>query len=47
MKPINFRPMKELFQNVFFKMFVILVLILLLIIPTVMVQELIDERTQR
>ncbi|MFN5148521.1 MAG: cell envelope integrity protein CreD [Flavobacteriia bacterium] len=39
--------MKELFQNVFFKMFVILVLILLLIIPTVMVQELIDERTQR
>lgn len=39
--------MKELFQNVFFKMFVILILIMVLIIPTVMVQDLIDERTQR
>ena len=39
--------MKELFQNVFFKMFVILILILLLIIPAVMVQDLITERMLR
>lgn len=39
--------MKELFQNVFFKMFVILVLIMVLIIPAVMVQDLINERMLR
>lgn len=39
--------MKELFQNVFFKMLVIFVLILVLIIPAVMVQDLIHERMLR
>ncbi|MBL1280352.1 MAG: cell envelope integrity protein CreD [Fluviicola sp.] len=39
--------MKELFQNVFFKMGMILVLILLLLIPAYMVQNLIYERAQR
>ncbi len=40
-------PMKNLFQNVFFKMGVILVLILILLIPAVMVQDLIHERMLR
>ncbi len=39
--------MKELFENVFFKMFVILVLVLLLAIPAIMVQDLITERMER
>ena len=39
--------MKDLFQNVFFKMLVIFVLILVLIIPAVMVQDLIEERMLR
>lgn len=39
--------MKELFQNVFFKMFVIFVLILILSIPAFMVQGLIHERMMR
>jgi inner membrane protein len=39
--------MKELFQNVFFKMFVIFILILILIIPAIMVQDLITERMLR
>lgn len=39
--------MKELFQNVFFKMFVIFVLIMILAIPAVMVQNLIQERMLR
>ena len=39
--------MKELFQNVFFKMGMIVVLILLLLIPAYMVQNLIHERTMR
>ncbi|MDB4324470.1 cell envelope integrity protein CreD [Crocinitomicaceae bacterium] len=39
--------MKELFQNVFFKMGMIVILILLLLIPAVMVQGLIHERMSR
>ena len=39
--------MKELFENVFFKMGMIVVLILLLLIPAYMVQNLIHERTMR
>lgn len=39
--------MKELFQNVFFKMFMILILIIILAIPAVMVQNLIQERMLR
>tara|TARA_R110002072_G_scaffold303077_1_gene492892 strand:- start:12259 stop:13569 length:1311 start_codon:yes stop_codon:yes gene_type:complete len=39
--------MKELFQNVFFKMGMIAILILLLLIPAYMVQNLIHERAQR
>ncbi len=39
--------MKVLFENVFFKMGMILVLILILLIPAVMVQDLIQERMSR
>jgi len=39
--------MKELFQNVFFKMGMIVVLVLLLLIPAYMVQNLIHERAER
>lgn len=39
--------MKDLFQNVFFKMGMIAILIILLLIPAVMVQGLIKERMQR
>lgn len=39
--------MKSLFQNVLFKMLIIFVLIIMLIIPAMMVQDLIDERTMR
>lgn len=39
--------MKQLFENVFFKMGMILVLILILLIPAYMVQNLIHERTIR
>ncbi|MBL4862209.1 MAG: cell envelope integrity protein CreD [Crocinitomicaceae bacterium] len=39
--------MKSIFQNIFFKMGMILVLILLLLIPTIMVQDLIHERMNR
>jgi len=39
--------MKELFENIFFKMGMIVILILLLLIPAVMVQGLIKERMQR
>lgn len=39
--------MKSIFQNVFFKMGVILALILILLIPTSMVQGLIQERMER
>ena len=41
------KKMKELFENVFFKMFVILILVLLLAIPAIMVQDLITERMDR
>ena len=43
----NHFSMKNLFQNVFFKMGMILVLILVLLIPAVMVQDLIHERMLR
>lgn len=39
--------MKQLFQNVFFKMGMIAILILLLLIPAIMVQNLIHERMMR
>ncbi len=39
--------MKELFENIFFKMGMIVILILLLLIPAVMVQGLIKERMHR
>lgn len=39
--------MKTLFQNIFFKMGMIVILILLLLIPSVMVQNLIQERMVR
>jgi len=47
--PINSKPnpMKVLFQNVFIKMGMILMLIFILLIPASMVQDLIHERTQR
>ena len=39
--------MKSIFQNIFVKMGVILILILILLIPAVMVQGLIQERMAR
>lgn len=39
--------MKALFENIFFKMGMIFILILLLLIPSLMVQDLIEERTNR